>query len=94
MGFRALRKQFRISGYTYGIIQKHANTGDYIKEGLLKGLRVDKVDLKVHRPAQMGVGESSPKYWRSFLQDRDMVSSTLKDVAVKNDVEVTTPHEH
>ena len=91
LGFRALRKQFRISGYTYGIIQKHANTGEYIKEGLLKGLRVDKIDLKVHRPtANHGVGESSPKYWRSFLQDRDMVSSSLKDEAVENGTELTT----
>ena len=67
-GFKALRKQFRISGYTYGLIQKHANTGDYIKAGLLKGLRVDKVDLKVHRlTANHGVGSSDPKYWKPFL---------------------------
>ena len=90
-GFRALRKQFRISGYTYGLIQKYANTGAYIKEGLLKGLRIDKIDLKVHRlTANHGVGSSDPKFWRSFLKDRDIVSSASKDAAVLNGTELTT----
>ena len=72
MGFRALRKQCKISGYTYDIIQKHANTGDYIKSGTLKGLRIDKVNLKVHRlTANDGVGSSDPKYWKSFLEEKD-----------------------
>ena len=96
-GFRKLRKQFKISGYTYELIQKHANTGDYIKSGLLKGLRIDKVDLKVHRlTPDQGVGSSDPKYWRSFLnkRDQDIVKSTSKDVAVvKDDTELTTPCE-
>ena len=96
-GFRKLRKQFKISGYTYELIQKHANTGDYIKSGLLKGLRIDKVDLKVHRlTPDQGVGSSDPKYWRSFLNkgDQDIVKSTSKDVAVvKDDTELTTPCE-
>lgn len=96
-GFRKLRKQFKISGYTYGIIQKYANTGAYIKNGLLKGLRVDKVDLKVHRlTPDQGVGSSEPKYWKSFLnKDCDIVNSTLKDVAVNkiNDTELTPPCE-
>lgn len=86
-GFRKLRKQFKISGYTYGIIQKHANTGDYIKSGILKGLRVDKVDLKVHRlTPDQGVGSSDPKYWSSFInKEKDIVNSSLKDEAV-NDI--------
>lgn len=98
-GFRTLRKQFKISGYTYEIIQKHANTGDYIKAGTLKGLRVDKIDLKVHRlTADHGVGSSDPKYWRPFLQGQDIVKSASKDAAVickKEDdgVELTTLHE-
>ena len=96
-GFRKLRKQFKISGYTYGLIQKYANTGAYIKAGLLKGLRIDKVDLKVHRlTPDQGVGSSDPKYWKSFLnKDCDIVNSALKDAAVNeiNDVELTTPHE-
>lgn len=99
-GFRALRKQFKISGYTYGLIQKHANTGDYIKSGLLKGLRVDKIDLKVHRlTADHGVGSSDPKYWRPFLEGQDIVKSSLKNEAVTDaervcdGVEVATPHE-
>ena len=98
-GFRALRKQFKINGYTYGIIQKHANTGDYIKNGILKGLRVDKVDLKVHRlTANHGVGSSDPKYWRPFLEGQDIVKSLSKDEAAictreGGDVELTTPHE-
>ena len=93
-GFRKLRKQFRISGYTYGLIQKYANTGAYIKAGLLKGLRVDKVDLKVHRlTPNQGVGLSNPKYWKSFLnKDCDIVNSTSKDVAASktSDAELTT----
>ena len=49
-------------------IQKYANTGAYIKNGILKGLRVDKIDLKVHRlTPNQGVGSSDPKYWKSFL---------------------------
>ena len=96
-GFRKLRKQFRISGYTYGLIQKYANTGAYIKAGLLKGLRVDKVDLKVHRlTPNQGVGLSNPKYWKSFLnKDCDIVNSTSKDVAASktSDAELTTPCE-
>lgn len=68
LGFRQLRKQFKISGSIFAAIQKHANTGDYIKNGVLKGLRVDKIDLKVHRlTANHGVGSSDPKCWKSFL---------------------------
>lgn len=96
-GFRKLRKQFRINGYTYGIIQKYANTGAYIKSGLLKGLRIDKVDLKVHRlTPNQGVGSSDPKYWKSFLnKDYDIVNSALKDAAAtkSSDTELTTPCE-
>ena len=99
LGFRKLRKQFRISGYTYSLIQKYANTGAYIKNGILKGLRVDKIDLKVHRlTADHGVGSSDPKYWKPFLEGCDIVKSSSKDEAVNvtsnvDDVEVTTPHE-
>ena len=101
MGFRALRKQCKISGYTYDIIQKHANTGDYIKSGTLKGLRIDKVNLKVHRlTANDGVGSSDPKYWKSFLEEKDcdIVNSSSKDEAVSeckitNDSELATPDE-
>lgn len=93
-GFRTLRKQFRISGYTYGLIQKYANTGAYIKDGLLKGLRVDKIDLKVHRlTSNQGVGSSDPKFWKPFLQGCDIVNSASKDAAVNNGQELTTPSE-
>ena len=68
LGFKQLRKQLKISGYTFDIIQKHVNTGDYIKTGMLKGLRVDKIDLKVHRlTANHGVESSDSKCWKSFL---------------------------
>ena len=68
LGFRTLRKQIKLSGYEYETIQKHANTGDYIKSGILKGLRVDKIDLKVHRlTPDQGVGSSDPKCWKSFI---------------------------
>ena len=68
LGFRTLRKQLKLSGYAYETIQKHANTGDYIKSGILKGLRVDKIDLKVHRlTPDQGVGSSDPKCWKSFI---------------------------
>lgn len=88
LGFRNLRKQFKISGYTYEIIQKYANTGSYIKRGILKGLRIDKINLKVHRLFKNEVGSSDPKYWKSFLKDCDIVSSTLKNVAVNNDTKL------
>lgn len=95
LGFRKLRKQFKINGYTYGLIQKYANTGAYIKNGLLKGLRVDKVDLKVHRlTPNQGVGSSDPKYWNSFLnKEEDIVKSLPKGKAVNNGTELTTPCE-
>lgn len=96
LGFRKLRKQFRISGYTYEVIQKYANTGSYIKNGLLKGLRIDKIDLKVHRlTSNQGVESSDSKYWKSFLEqkDCDIVNSTLKDVAVNNDSNVANLNE-
>lgn len=84
LGFRALRKQFKISGYGFETIQKHANTGAYIKRGILKGLRVDKINLKVHRLDRNVVESSDSKYWKSFLnKDCDIVNSALKDVAVK-----------
>ena len=70
LGFKQLRKQLKISGYTFDIIQKHANTGDYIKTGMLKGLRIDKIDLKVHRlTANHGVESSDSKCWKSFLNE-------------------------
>lgn len=83
LGFRSLRKQFKISGYAYETIQKHANTGDYIKAGNLKGMRVDKIDLKVHRlTVNHGVGSSDPKNWKSFLnKDCDIVNSAAKVAA-------------
>lgn len=43
----------------------------------------DKINLKVHRPSDFGVGSSDPKCWISFLQDKDMVRSISKDIAVK-----------
>ena len=101
LGFRTLRKQCKISGYAYDIIQKHANTGDYIKSGMLKGLRIDKVNLKVHRlTANDGVGSSDPKYWKSFLEEKDcdIVNSSSKDGAaseckITSDSELATPDE-
>lgn len=93
LGFRNLRKQCGLSGYSYETIQKHANTGDYVKRGILKGLRVDKIDLKVHRlTPDQGVGSSDPKYWKSFLNEKDcdIVNSSPKGEAVNNGTELTT----
>ena len=65
----------------------------------LEGLRVDKVDLKVHRlTANHGVGSSDPKYWKPFLQGCDIVNSSSKDEAasenaIASDSELTTPSE-
>lgn len=95
IGMKNILKQFKCSlKNVTAILCKYANTGMYVKQGYFKGLRIDTQYLKVHRPtANHGVGESSPKYWISFEQESDMVSSVSKDAAVINGVELTNLHE-
>lgn len=62
IGFKQLMKQLHITAANSGIIYKYANTGDYIKKGILKGLKVDIINLEVRRSTAInGVGSSDPK---------------------------------
>lgn len=64
VGINACMKYFgyKSSGGLYKVINKHKNTGDYIKTGILKGLRIDENILKVQRPtANHGVDSSESK---------------------------------
>lgn len=99
LGFKNVLKQLGGSKRNFmHMIQTYANTGAYIKSGRFKGLRIDTEDLKVHRlTANHGVGSSDPKY-QSSHEERDIVTSSLKNEAVtgtndSNGVELTTPHE-
>ena len=95
IGMKNILNQFKCSlKNVTAILCKYANTGMYVKQGYFKGLRINTQYLKVHRPTtNHGVGESSPKYWISFEQESDMVSSVSKDAAVINGVELTNLHE-
>lgn len=49
LGINNVAKHFGIKADSLKAIRNHANTGDYIKSGVLKNLKVDIYDLKVQR---------------------------------------------
>lgn len=49
IGINNVAKHFGIKPDSLKAIRNHANTGDYIKSGVLKNLKVDIYDLKVQR---------------------------------------------
>lgn len=49
LGINNVAKHFGIKVDSLKAIRNHANTGDYIKSGVLKNLKVDICDLKVQR---------------------------------------------
>lgn len=62
IGFKQLLKQMRITPANSGIIYKYANTGAYVKKGVLKNLKIDIINLEVRRSTAInGVGSSDPK---------------------------------
>lgn len=62
LGFKQLLKQLHITPANSGIIYKYANTGDYVKRGILKGLKVDIINLEVRRSTAInGVEPSGSK---------------------------------
>ena len=95
IGLKNIVKQFGCSlKNVKAIIGKYANTGAYVKQGYFKGLRIDSEYLEVHRLTHnQGVGSSDPKYRESYQKDCDIVKSSLKDEAVNNGTELTTPCE-
>lgn len=59
IGFKQLLKQLHITPANSSIIYKYANTGDYVKRGVLKGLKVDIINLEVRRSTAINGVESS-----------------------------------
>lgn len=60
-GFKNLVKQLGGKPGNASVINRNANTGKVIKSGLLKGLRVDIIDLDVRRPVSNDVASSEAK---------------------------------
>lgn len=61
LGIKNVAKHFGFKDKSITALRKHVNTGEYIKTGILKNLRIDTQDLKVQRLSQSGVGSSDPK---------------------------------
>lgn len=61
-GFKNLVKQLGGKPGNASVITRNANTGKIIKKGILKGLRVDIVDLNVRRPVSNNVDSSESKW--------------------------------
>ena len=49
LGINNVAKHFGIKADSLKAIRNHANTGDYVKTGVLKNLKIDVYDLKVQR---------------------------------------------
>lgn len=73
IGINNVAKQFHSSAKNFkAIITKYANTGNYVKQGIFKGLRIDSEYLKVQRLSHLGVGSSDPKC-KASVMDEDIV---------------------
>lgn len=49
LGFKSLLKHFNVNDTCKRTLSRRANTGEYIKKGVFKGLKLDIIDLKVQR---------------------------------------------
>lgn len=49
IGIKNVAKHFGFKDSSITALKKHVNTGEYVKTGILKNLRIDSVDLKVQR---------------------------------------------
>lgn len=52
IGIKNVAKHFGFKDSSITALKKHINTGEYVKTGILKNLRIDSVDLKVQRLEQ------------------------------------------
>jgi len=52
IGIKNVAKHFGFKDASITALRKHINTGEYVKSGLLKNLRIDSIDLKVQRLEQ------------------------------------------
>lgn len=52
LGIKNVAKHFGFKDSSITALKKHINTGEYVKTGILKNLRIDSVDLKVQRLEQ------------------------------------------
>ena len=49
LGIKNVAKHFNFKDASIKALRNHVNTGEYVKSGILKGLRIDAQDLKVQR---------------------------------------------
>lgn len=52
LGIKNVAKHFGFKDSSITALKKHTNTGEYVKTGILKNLRIDSVNLKVQRLEQ------------------------------------------
>jgi len=52
IGIKNVAKHFGFKDNSIKMLRDHVNTGDFVKSGILKNLRIDSVDLKVQRLEQ------------------------------------------
>lgn len=62
IGYKNLCKALRLPTGNNSVIHRNANTGKYIARGVLKGFKIDIIELEVRRPTVLnGVGASAPE---------------------------------
>lgn len=52
IGIKNVAKHFGFKDNSIKMLRDHVNTGDFVKSGILKNLRIDSIDLKVQRLEQ------------------------------------------
>lgn len=52
IGIKNVAKHFGFKDASIKLLREHINTGEYVKSGILKNLRIDSIDLKVQRLEQ------------------------------------------
>ena len=82
IGYKNLAKILHLNPGNNSVIHRNANTGNYIARGVLKGFKIDIVELEVRRPTVISGVETSvleavgiPSYNKL---DEDMASSYVK----------------
>lgn len=53
IGIKNVAKHFGFKSESITALKKHIDTGEYVKSGILKNLRIDSIDLKVQRLEQI-----------------------------------------
>jgi hypothetical protein len=85
LGMRNLLMWLGITRKSFATIYEIVNTGRYATKGILKGIKIDKIDIKVQRSTVTdGVGASAPEMVGiSLFRDEDMIQSCVKAQAAQ-----------